>query len=236
MALPKVNELPKFLVTLPSNNKTVTCRPFMVKEQKLLLIALESRDPKQMLMAVLDMINSCIYEDVDVKSWPTFDVEYTFTQLRLNSVGETTNITLPCSKCETGNDVTIDLSEVKINLDDANTKIKLTDKFTLNMKYPNFETVITKEDVSDDATAAENLMNAIKMSLHSLDTEEEQILFADETEDSIDTFLENLTGGQFEDIMKFINELPTLKHDVNFTCSSCGHENTLTLRGLQDFF
>jgi DNA-directed RNA polymerase len=189
-----------------------------------------------MLMAVLDMINSCIYEDVDVKSWPTFDVEYTFTQLRLNSVGETTNITLPCSKCEAGNDVTIDLSEVKINLDDANTKIKLTDKFTLNMKYPNFETVITKEDVSDDATAAENLMNAIKMSLHSLDTEEEQILFADETEDSIDTFLENLTGGQFEDIMKFINELPTLKHDVNFTCSSCGHENTLTLRGLQDFF
>jgi hypothetical protein len=234
MALPKINNIPKYKLTVPSSKKQITYRPFFVKEQKVLLIALESQDEDQILRATTDMIAACIDENINVAKMPTFDVEYIFTQIRAKSVGEKSKVNLGCTACKEYTEVEIDLDQIKIELQDKGNEVKLNNDYTVVMKYPSYSDVVKIK--AKRGTITSTMYESVLMSLDKLKTPDEVINFAEEPEAEINNFLESLTTAQFEQLVKFVDNTPKLKHDVKFTCKNCNNVNKKTLQGLQDFF
>tara|TARA_R110000868_G_scaffold7117_18_gene39081 strand:+ start:5404 stop:6111 length:708 start_codon:yes stop_codon:yes gene_type:complete len=235
MALPQINDIPKYNLTIPSTGQEVTFKPFLVKEQKILLIALESGDDKQILRSIIDTVTSCILDKINVEKLATFDLEYIFTQIRSKSAGESTKLNLLCSKCEEVTPTVVNLEEISINVDVKDKIIELTDKFTLVMRYPNYKGVLLNMN-GDDDSVTNAIFEMIVMCLDELRTEEEIIKFDDETRESIDAFVGGLTASQIEFIVNFVESLPKLEHDITFNCTHCNTVNEIKLQGLQDFF
>jgi hypothetical protein len=238
MALPKLNESIKYTTKIPSSGKQVKFRPYLVKEEKVLMMALETEDKKVALDAIADTINACVDEDVNVYSLPVFDIEYLFTQIRSKSVGESSTVNISCSECKTPNAINIDLSKIKVAVPKTIKPIKLTDDMTLTLKYPVLAEVTDTmlENEQNNASQTQQIFDLIAICLDSLETEEEKISFADESKEEVMTFLESFSNKQFEEVRKFVEDLPQMKHDVKFECESCQHENEITLKGTNDFF
>ena len=234
MALPKLNDVPKYELTIPSTDKKVYFRPFLVKEQKVLMMALETQDDKQILKSITDTIEACLEEDINVNTLATFDVEYMFTQIRAKSVGETTEILAECTHCNAQNKVKVKLDDIKIDVNIDDQIIKLNELYTIKMRYPKYTSMIDKDEGETSVTKI--LYNLVMTCLDELRTENEIIKFDDEPESEVVSFIENITTDQFDMLLKFVNELPSLKHDIEFKCESCNKENKLTLQGIADFF
>ena len=234
MALPKLNDVPKYELTIPSTDKKVYFRPFLVKEQKVLMMALETQDDKQILKSITDTIEACLEEDINVNTLATFDVEYMFTQIRAKSVGETTEILAECTHCNAQNKVKVKLDDIKIDVNKDDQIIKLNELYTIKMRYPKYTSMIDKDEGETSVTKV--LYNLVMTCLDELRTENEIIKFDDEPESEVVSFIENITTDQFDMLLKFVNELPSLKHDIEFKCESCNEENKLTLKGIADFF
>lgn len=234
MALPQLNDLPKYDLVIPSTKESVTFRPFLVKEQKVLLMALEAGDDKQILRAILDTIAHCLEEKMNVDKLATFDIEYMFTQIRSKSAGETTKLNLKCVECDEQTETAVNLEEIKIEVNDEDHIIELNDTYSLKMRYPSPSGILLNTTAGDTITQA--IFEMIVMCLDEIRTEEEIIKFDEETRENIDKFIEGLTTSQLEKLMNFVNNLPKLSHDIEFECSSCSHKNKITLEGLQDFF
>lgn len=233
MALPKINESPKYTLSIPSTEESVKFRPFLVKEQKVLLMALESQDNKQILDAIIETIKVCVDDKVNVESLSTFDLEYIFTMIRAKSVGEVSKVSIACSECDHMNEVSINLEQIEVTKPDTPMKVDLGNNMIIGLRYPNYNSANMN---LESTSVAEVIYNLVIASLHTLNTEEERILFDDEPIDDVKEFVDNLTADQYEKLVGFVNNLPTLKKDVEFKCKNCGHENERTLRGLQDFF
>jgi len=231
MALPRLNDVPKYTLKIPSTNKEITYRPFLVKEQKVLLMALESQDDKQILQAVLDTIEACVLDKINATNLALFDLEYIFLKIRSVSVGEGAEVTIKCQKCENPVKTKIDLNSITFDKMPEN-RIKINDKYTIQMMYPTFNTTIS--GVSN-STLAEQVYIAALGCLDKLLTNDEVIDFKDETEEEKKAFLESLTALQFESIIEFVNNLPRLRKEVEYKCEECNTINKTTLEGLQDF-
>lgn len=238
MALPKLNESIKYTTKIPSTGKQVKFRPYLVKEEKILMMALESEDKKIALDAIADTINACIDEDINVYKLPVFDIEYLFTQIRSKSVGENSEINIKCSECNTLNEIRVDLSKIKVSVPKSIKPVKLSDNMTLTLKYPVLAEVTDTmlENEQNNVSQTQQIFDLIAICLDSLETEEEKISFADETKEEVMAFLESFSNKQFEEVRKFVEDLPQMKHDVKFECESCQHDNEVTLRGTNDFF
>ena len=237
MALPKINTLPEYKLTVPSTGKVVNFRPFLVKEQKVLLIALESQDQQQMLQAVVNTIKACVTDNIDVNSLATFDVEYMFTVIRSKSAGETSKVLLKCQNedCGAENEYVIDFESLEVDCQ-REMEVKLSDQYTLVMRFPQWRHMTDISIGDEQETLTEAIYKLSIACLSKLNTEEDSINLDDETEEEKSAFLENLTSDQFSNVMEFVNNLPQLKHHVNFKCSECGHDNEMTLSGMNDFF
>jgi len=233
MALPKLNDTPTYDMIIPSTGDKVTFRPFLVKEQKVLLMALESQDTKEILNSIINTINACVHENIKTNQLATFDLEYMFTQIRAKSVGETSDVLLVCGDCEAENKVTIDISSISVEVSNAQKDIKISDVYTIRLRYPRYDIALGN---NENNTAAENMIKAVIGCLDQLMSEDEIILFDDESEDDIKAFVDNLTSPQLQSIMEFINDIPELKNDVKFDCEKCGKSNEITLKGIADFF
>ena len=231
MALPRLNDVPKYTLKIPSTNKEITYRPFLVKEQKVFLMALESQDDKQILQAVLDTIEACVLDKINATNLALFDLEYIFLKIRSVSVGEGAEVTIKCQKCENPVKTKIDLNSITFDKMPEN-RIKINDKYTIQMMYPTFNTTIS--GVSN-STLAEQVYIAALGCLDKLLTNDEVIDFKDETEEEKKAFLESLTALQFESIIEFVNNLPRLRKEVEYKCEECNTINKTTLEGLQDF-
>lgn len=237
MALPRLNENPQYELVIPSTKEKVNFRPFLVKEQKVLLIAYESQDRKQILSAMLNTLESCIHENIDVKKLSTFDVDYMFTMIRSKSAGETTTLLFKCKECQTENEVVIKLDEIGVDVKEQNMRIELTDKIAVKMRYPSYEFFLNNSILMDESkTQSELLLASIVGCLEAVETEEERIDLSDESEEEVNQFLESLTGAQFEKISQFALELPAMSKNVKYTCINCGTKNERMLKGLEDFF
>ena len=233
MALPKINEFPNYQLTIPSTKQKISYRPFLVKEQKVLLIAMESQDQSQMLNAIVNTIDACVTSDIEVSQLATFDVEYIFTQIRSKSAGESAKVAIKCEECNEDTEVTVEIEGINIDTD-KNKEIKLTDEYTLTMRYPRWSSMIDID--ANQETLTDALYTLAICCLDTISNEEEQIRFDDETEEEKNSFLENLTGDQFKAVMEFVNDLPKLTKDVEFNCGKCNHSNNITLTGMNDFF
>jgi hypothetical protein len=237
MALPKINDLPNYTVVIPSTGKTVKFRPYLVREEKTLLIASESQDMTLISNTILELINCCIVDPIDVKVLTPYDVEYLFTQIRAKSVGETTVVLYPChsSECAHVNEVSINLTDIKVNSSSANKSIKLTDTVTIEMKHiPYYD--YANRDIIDSESDTETLYKTVVYSIEAVCTEDERILVKDEPIEDVFDFVNDLKPHQFELLKEFIENNPTLSYDAHFTCEKCSQPNTIYLRGLSDFF
>ena len=239
MALPKLN-VPVYETILPSTEKVIKYRPFLVKEEKLLLTALEGGTGNEMPAAIKQIINNCVQTELDVDNLSTFDIEYLFLRLRAKSVGEEVTIGLkpyPCGQndgklCEKTTEVKINLEEVKVTKNEKHTnKIMLDDKIGVIMDYPNSSSLEKIE--GDNFTVG---MNLIKSSIKMIFTAEQTHERDSFTDEDLNEFLESLNSDQFQRIREFFDTMPKLSHTVKYTCSTCGEKKETILEGLNSFF
>ncbi len=230
MSLPKLNT-PVYETILPSTEKAIKYRPFLVKEEKILLTALEDTTGKSLPIAINQILNNCIQSKLDVEKLPTFDIEYLFLRLRAKSVGEVVNLGLKC-ECEEVTQIDLNLEEVKVHKKkNHSTKIMLDDVVGVKMRYPNVYSLDTSS-----GTENEQGMKILKESIDMIFTEEETHERDSFTENELDEFFDSLNSKQFKKLKEFFDDMPVMKHDVKFKCGKCEKENVVTLQGLNSFF
>lgn len=235
MALPKLNATPSYEMTIPSTGHKVTFRPFLVKEQRNLLIALETQDRKDLVRAIIRTIEACVEQPIKQRL-TTFDVDYMFTVIRSKSVGEKAEIVMKCGNCDNDNEVSVALDDVEMSSQIQSTTIELTPQVTIEMKYPTYEEFLHNESLDKVDNAADALIELVISCMDSVLTEEEQFNVSDEPKEEIVQFIESMSNEQFEKLTKFVNSVPAVQKKVQFECTSCGHANERTLRGMDDFF
>lgn len=236
MALPRLNESPQYELVIPSSGDTVKFRPFLVKEQKVLLIAYESKDQRQIIESIMNCIESCLQEDMDVSKLSTFDTDYIFTKIRSKSVGERITVSGKCKECEHKSDAEIDLERIELKGDMKPSVIKLTEDIHLKMKYPSYRDFISNDKLMVEKVQTESVFEMLTSCIESVMTEEENIQLKDEPKEEIERFINSLTGEQFAVIREFVESMPKIILDFEFTCEACNKVNQHRLEGLQDFF
>ena len=235
MALPKVNT-PTYELAVPSTDEKVKYRPFLVKEEKILLIAMEAQEQSGILNAVKDIVKSCTFDKFDVNRAPIFDIEYIFLNIRAKSVGEVSTVNLRCpDDNETFVQTEIDLTTVNVQITEGHTnKIELTDEMGIIMQYP------TLDSFTDSTTVinASNMLDVIASCVSQIyDKKGEDVYDAkDSTKQEIVDFLESLNSKQFLEIQKFFDTMPKLTHTVNIENPETKVKSDITLTGLNDFF
>jgi len=233
MALPQVNSS-KYSTKLPSTNEVIEFRPYLVKEEKILMIAIESKDQKQMVRAMQDVIKACVYNDIDVKKLTTFDLEWMFVQLRAKSVGERVDLKLKCTSCEAVNDIAVNLEEIYIeNPTEVSNIINFSDTIGITVKHPSIDDIA---DLEKDAESMDGILEIMAKSVETIFDEDNVYNAKDEGLAEVTKFLENLNSGQFKKLTDYYSSIPTVKAKLDFKCRSCGEENELEVKGLQNFF
>jgi hypothetical protein len=237
MALP-INNTPTYTLVLPSTGKEVKYRPFLIKEEKTLLLAQQSEDPKVMIESLKGVIKSCLKDNTDVEAFATFDIEYMFTQIRAKSVGEITELLIKCDTCEDEKAVAkveVDLTKIEVKKDPEHTnKIELFDDVGVLMKYPTID-VIKKLQNLDNA----NLDEAFGVIIECIDSvyDTNQVYHAKEqSREELLQFLNNLSSDQFQKIQKFFETMPKMSKAVDYKCPVCNKEHHKVLEGLNSFF
>ena len=237
MALPIAN-VAKYELTLPSQQKKISFRPFLVKEEKILLMALETQKPDDMLEAVKNIVKSCTFNEINPEDYPLFDIEYIFLQIRAKSVGEIAKIKVLCpDDKETYESVEVDLSKVEVYVeDDHNSSVTLDEERKLGvvLKYPSLKT-INSGILTGDVKLAE-MYKLIANSIDSIFEGDTVHMASDTKKEELDEFLNNLTGEQMKKIQQFFASMPRLEQKIKVTNSKTKVESEVTLKGLADFF
>ena len=237
MALPIV-ETPRYECTLASQDMQVQYRPFLVKEEKILLMAMESKDNNEILNATKDVLNACTYNKIDVEKLPMFDIEYLLLQIRSKSVGEVAKFKVICPDDKvTAADVELNLDDVNVQVDDEHTnKIVIDEKRNLGvvLNYPSLG--ITKAGFDVNKTDTETMFKVIANCIDHIYEGDKIYPAKDSTEKELVDFIENITQKAFLDIKKFFDSTPQLRHEIEVTNPKTGVKSKVTFKGLQDFF
>ena len=240
MPLPKINT-PTYELVLPSNNKKVKYRPFLVREEKILVMALESEDMSQITNSIIQILTDCILtKGIDVASLATFDIEYLFLNIRAKSVGESVEVNVTCpddNRTTVEIDVNIDSIKVKKNRKHKDT-VKLDDTLSLKLKYPSVAQFIDNNfEVSDDT--GDSVAKSLSMITSCMDmiyNDEESWDASESTTRELTEFIEQLNTKQFKEIEKFFETMPKLSHKLKVTNPKTGVESEVLLEGLASFF
>ena len=238
MPLPKI-ATPTYELELPSTGKTIHYRPFLVKEEKLLVLSLESEDTKQITTAIKNVIKSCIStRGIKVEQLPTFDIEYLFLNIRGKSVGEELEVNLLCpDDNETYVPVTINIDDIQVTKnDDHISQIKLDDNLMMEMRYPSLSQFIKNNFDFNEANQMDQSFDLIATCIDKIYNEEEVWAASDCSKKEITEFLEGMNSSQFKEIERFFETMPKLSHDVKVKNPKTGVERTVTLEGLSSFF
>lgn len=232
MALPK-QTAPKYTCILPSDGREIEYRPFLVKEQKVLLLAQEQEDDAAMFRAVQDLITN-VCEDVKSETLPVIDMEWLFLKIRSKSVGETANIKLSCTdpKCDGHGEAVVNLDDVEVVGDRPESKIMLNDEIGIEMRYPRVSDV-NQVQGKDQATQT---LEMLKNSIVTIFDEENVYPTADASTNELNEFVEGLTMQQLEKITAYFDSIPSLQLDVESKCTTCGRELKTTAKGINSFF
>ena len=243
MALPSI-VTPEYRTIIPSTKQEITYRPFLVKQEKVLLTAQESDDPKDQILAVAKVLAECITtEDIIVGSLTSFDIEYLFLKLRSKSVGESITVKLSHqgtteasgtleNKCDYSTEVSINIDDIKPPEVTVDKKIQLTDDVGVVLKFPTFH-----EMVNNDMDEEPNVTQLFDMLTKCIDyVYDKENVYNEFTEDEVKSWVDTLNQSQFEKISTFFTDMPSLKHEVTWKCGGCGEEDTVEVEGLSNFF
>ena len=236
MALPKLTT-PTYELEIPSTDEKVKYRPFLVKEEKILMMALETKNESDIVQAVKDIVSSCTFNKVNLDAMPMFDVEYVFLNIRAKSVGEVSSFNVLCpddgktyAKCE------VNLTDVKVQVEDDHTnKVELGNGMGMIMQYP---TINSFAETGIKTITAENMLEVISSCILQIYEEEGKKVYdpKDQTKKELTEFIEQLNTNQFKDVQNFFNTMPRLKHVVKVKNPKTKKESEITLTGLNDFF
>lgn len=262
MPLPNLERIvPSFELTIPSTNEAIKCRPFLVKEEKILLLAMESNDDKVILDAIVDVVKACALSPIRVEDLANFDLEYLFLQLRSRSVSEVVELAYRCKNelelspedvekrfrgrhidpagapvmgpCGNVVKITVPIETISVQMNPEHSKtIMLTDTMGLNMKYPNYK--MAKQMLGKTQDNITDILQSISLCVESVF--DETSVYTQFQPDEIREWIERLTQKQFSKLNAFFETMPKLAHTVNFNCSKCGHTEDIRLEGLQSFF
>ena len=238
MPLPKI-ATPTYELELPSTGETINYRPFLVKEEKVLVIALESEDNKQITGAIKAVLKSCVItKGIKVEQLPTFDIEYLFLNIRGKSVGEELEVNVICPDDEeTEVPVVINLDEIEVQKDENHTnKIKLDNSIMMEMKYPSLDQFIKSNFDFNEKNAMDQSFDLIAASIDKIYTEDEVWATADCTKKEVKEFLESMNSSQFKAIESFFETMPKLSHTINVTNPKTKVKSDVVLEGLASFF
>ena len=230
MPLP-ILETAKHTIEIPSTKEKFEFRPFLVKEEKILLQAQTTEDVNEITKVVKDIINVCSFEKVNPNDLTIYDLEYVFLQLRAISIGENIEFSIKCEECGKKNILTVDLTEVKVQFpkEKISNKIQLTDDIGVVLRPIRVKDIEKIGDGSD-------IIPGIIASIESIFDSDEVYNTDDSSKKELITFVESLSHQHLEEIQKYIENQPKLSHTIKFTCQFCGHENEHTITGLGDFF
>ena len=241
MPLPKINT-PTYELTLPSNKKKIKYRPFLVREEKILVLALESEDQKQITDAIIQIIGDClITKNVDVTKLPTFDIEYLFLNVRSKSVGESVEVNITCpDDGKTKVETSINIDDIKVvKSKDHKLIVKLDDKYSMKLKYPSLDQFIENNFDFEMAEPNESVSAAMSMLSSCIDMiydEEESWDASESTKEELDDFIDQLNTKQFQEVEEFFRTMPKLSHKLKVTNPQTGVESEVVLEGLASFF
>lgn len=240
MALPMMNT-PTYNMVVPSSGLSVKFRPFLVKEEKALLIAQQSEDLMVMVDTLKGVIKTCVLDNIDVNKLATFDIEYMFTQIRAKSVGEIIELIFPCDN-DHGEDnekarvkVSIDLTTLVVNKEDGHTnKIELFGDVGVVMKYPTIDVMKKLESIDNDNL--DKIFDVVALSVDYIYQGEEIFYAKEQQHEELLQFLNNLTSDQFLKIQNFFATMPRIKKEIEYTCPVCQKQHKKMLEGMQSFF
>ena len=236
MTLPRIN-VPEYSLVVPSTDEEIKFRPFLVKEEKLLLMAQETGADAALYSAIKNLIKNCCFDKIEVDRLPLFDIEYIFLQIRAKSVEEIAKLKVICPDdgvTEVG--IEVDLTKLQVQMDDDhNPRIQLSDDIGLLMSYPNLSTVITVNEDDPDNTY-ETMFKMIQDCMYQIWQGEETFDVVDYSDVDKKTFLESLNHNQFAKIQTFFETMPQLKHEVEITNPKTQIKSTVTLEGMNSFF
>lgn len=239
MTLPVIST-PTYDLVLPSNNKKIKFRPFLVREEKVLLLAMESEDLTQINSAIIDVLDNCILtKGIKVEELPIFDIEYLFLNIRAKAIGESIDLIITCADDgETEVPLTIYIDEIQVKKDKKHKKdIQLSDTMLMRMKYPSFERFI-KDNFNKDKKEdmLELSLKIIASCIETVVDGDECWAASDYSEEELLMFLERLTPAQYRDIEKFFSTMPKLRYETVIINPNTEKENSVVLEGLSDFF
>lgn len=236
MALPKPS-YPVYNLTIPSLDKKIKFRPFLVKEEKSLLIAQQSEEIKVMVDTVKSIIKSCVLDPIDIDSLAIFDVEYMFTQIRSKSVGETVDLIFTCAHCkEKNNKIKIEIDLTKIPMvtpPNHNKKIQLEDNLGVIMRYPRIDALVKVDKGTDNV---ETNLEAVIDCIEAVYDDTEVFYTAEQTKEEILEFIDGLTKKQFDMIEDFFVSIPKFEQKIEYKCPACKADNVYMLKGTESFF
>jgi hypothetical protein len=231
MPLP-VLESSKYETTIPSSGKKIAFRPFLVKEEKILLLAQESGDSESILSALKDIIYACTFEKVTIDELAIYDLEFLFLQLRARSVGEVVDLQIKCKSCESINALQINLADVKVSKPrkKVDSKIQLTDDVGVIVR------TIPIADIGKVSDKPEDFVKMLALCIESIYDDANVYNHNDVSEKELTEFVESLSRPQVQKIEEFIANQPKLSHKESYTCHECGKTHKIEMAGLQDFF
>ena len=238
MPLPTIST-PTYELILPSSNKKIRYRPFLVKEEKILILAMESQDSKQIARAVKDVLSKCILsKGIKVERLSTFDIEYLFLNIRGKSVGEQIEVMVTCpADGKTQVPMSINIDSIKIQRDETHERdIKLDDTYTLRMKYPSLSEFIKNNFSSVENMNVDDTFDLIASCVDQVYSEEESWASEECTKKELNNFIESLNSSQFKMVEKFFETMPKLSHTVKVTNPNTKVESDIKIEGLQSFF
>lgn len=232
MALPKL-DIPTYPIEVPSLNKRVDFRPFLVKEEKVLMIAQETDDQSKLLPVIKNIVKACSFEKLDPNECTATDLEYIFLQLRAKSVGETVSVQIKCEECDEYATVKINLEDIKITeAADLSNTIEITDSVGIVLKSLS----IKDAEKIDDADAEKAFNQTLMYSIESIYDADSVYPASESTEKELIAFIDSLSHSHLEKIQEYIQNIPKLTYTAKFTCEACGHENEIVLEGIESFF
>jgi hypothetical protein len=234
MALPKL-DVPVYELEQPSTGETIKYRPFLVKEQKTLMMASESNDDKQVKEALARLISNCTFSKVDPYKLPLFDIEFLFLRIRGKSVGEKIDLNLLCpDDNETRVSKSINLEEIGVNMKVGHTnEIDITDKIKMVMRYP---TLNDMTDVSTNTNSVQDVFSMIKRCVHEIHDDEKVYNKVDISDTELEEFIDSLTGEQFEKVGGFFETMPKVQHSIEVTNPKTKKKGEVVIEGIQSFF
>jgi hypothetical protein len=220
MGLPTI-AVPEYSLILPSTEKEIKYRPFLVKEEKLLLIAMESEEATQITTATKNVIKNCVFGDFNVEELPTFDIEYIFLWLRGKAKGEVLDLQYNCPQCKNVVTIKFNIEDVKIKKTEGHTnKIELTDKLGVVLKYPNMDLQQKIESLSSEEHEINKIFKSVLYCVDYIYDDKEMYSSKDHTFDEMEKFLDSLTDTQFQKISSFFETMPKLSHNVQLHCKN----------------